>query len=265
MTEKQNLILTRQDAICTITINNREKRNALSPGCLYDITETFHQLAKDETIRVAIVRGAGKDAFSAGADIVAMPTRGGNQPAPTDKIGDITTACQAIQQYPNPVIAMMYGYTLGAGCILAMACDMRIASDRVKMGVPTSRMGLISSYGIFKRFLTVLGYSTAVEIFLTGRQYNSKESLSMGMANHLVDDDELEDYTLRLADEITRCAPLSVKGSKYILSRIAEDPHLTPEDIAEFKKLSDEARQSDDHEEAKAAFKEKRKPEFKGR
>ena len=131
---------------------------------------------------------------------------------------------EAIQKFPFPVIAMLYGYTLGAGCVLAMACDMRIASKNVRMGIPTSRMGLISSQRGFKRFLNVLGYSTALEIFLTGRSYDSQDCLAMGLVNHLVDQDELESYTYKLADEITRCAPLSLRALKHTGSRIADHP-----------------------------------------
>lgn len=266
MNEKPTLLVARNDAVCTLTINNPEKRNALSPACLYDITETFNRLAREDAPRVVILRGAGKDAFSAGADIVAMPTKNGATPSPVEqRRGDITSASLAIQRYPYPVIAMLYGYTLGAGCILAMACDIRIASDNVKTGIPTSRMGLVSSYEGFKRFLTVLGYSTALEIFLTGRQYDSQESFAMGMVNHLVAHDDLEAYTTNLAEEITRCAPLSLRSSKYVLSRIAENPTPSADELAEFARLSTEARQSDDHEEAKLAFKEKRKPVFKGK
>ena len=266
MTEKPNVIVTKQGAVCTVTINNPEKRNALSPPCLYDITRTFTDLSKDDTTRVVVLRGAGTAAFSAGADIVAMPVRGQDQPAPAQqKVGDITTTALAIQNYPYPVIGMLYGYTLGAGCVLAMACDIRLASDRVVMGIPTSRMGLVSSYEGFKRFLTVLGYSTALEVFLTGRQYNSAECLAMGMVNHLVPDDDLEAKTQALADEITRCAPLSLKGSKHVLSRIAEEPNPSAEELEAFAKLTRQARSSDDHEEAKKAFKEKRKPVFTGK
>ena len=266
MNEKRNLIVQKQGAICTISINNPEKRNALSPACLYDISETFNRLSGDPAIRVVILRGAGTDAFSAGADIAAMPTRGGNHITPPgDRQGDITSASLAIQQFPYPVIGMLYGYTLGAGCILAMACDIRIASDRVKMGIPTSRMGLVSSYEGFKRFLTVLGYSTALEIFLTGRQYDAKTCLAMGMVNHLVENDAIEAYTMNLAEEITLCAPLSLRGSKYVLSRIAEEPNPGPDELAKFRQMTAEARQSDDHEEAKLAFREKRKPVFTGK
>jgi enoyl-CoA hydratase len=263
MNEKKELLVFKEGPICTLTINNEDKRNALTPDCLFDIARTFEDLARDDAIRVVILRGAGEQAFSAGADITAMPTRGVSVEAREDQ-GNSTMASEAIQKFPFPVIAMLYGYTLGAGCVLAMACDIRIASKNVKMGIPTSRMGLISSHGGFKRFLTVLGYSTALEIFLTGRSYDSQDCLTMGLVNHLVDHDELEGYTHKLADEITRCAPLSLRGSKFILSRIAHHPIPSAEDIGTFRALRMQAAASDDHEEAKRAFKEKRKPRFVG-
>ena len=262
MTEEKELIVVRDGAICTLTINNPEKRNALKPTCLYEITETFNALAQDKDVRVVILRGAGEKAFSAGADIIAMPTRNssGNKPV----AGDSSTASEAITRFPYPTIAMLYGYTLGAGCILAMSCDIRVASTNVKMGIPTSKMGLLSGHRGFKRFLDVLGYSSAMEVFLTGRPYESQECLSMGLVNHLVDHDQMESYTYGLANEITRCAPLSLKGSKYILNRLAENPVSTAEDLETFRALRIEAASSDDHEEAKLAFKEKRVPVFKG-
>jgi enoyl-CoA hydratase len=263
MEEKKELIVVKDGPVCTLIINNPEKRNALNPDCLFTITQTFEELSHDKNIRVVIIRGAGEEAFSAGADIMAMPTRGGSVEVRKNQ-GDSTMASGAIQGFPFPVIAMLYGYTLGAGCVLAMACDIRVASKNVKMGIPTSRMGLISSHRGFRRFLNVLGYSTALEIFLTGRTYDSQECLTMGLVNHLVDHDQLETYTYKLADEITRCAPLSLSGSKYILSRIAENPVPSAEDIETFRSLRIQASASDDHEEAKKAFKEKRKPVFKG-
>ena len=262
MSEEKPLLVAKQGPLCTLTINHPEKRNALAPDCLLDITETFDALAHDENIRVVILRGAGEEAFSAGADITAMPTRDSGEVSRAG--GDSTTASEAIQRFPFPVIAMLYGYTLGAGCVLAMACDIRIASKNVKMGIPTSRMGLVSGFRGFKRFLNVLGYSTALEIFLTGRSYDSQECLTMGLVNHLVEHDQLESYTYNLADEITKCAPLSLRGSKYILSRIAENPVPSREDFETFRSLSIQAAKSDDHEEAKKAFKEKRKPRFIG-
>ena len=160
---------------------------------------------------------------------------------------------------------MLYGYTLGAGCVLAMACDMRVASNRVKMGIPTSRMGLIPTHEGFKRFLMVLGYSAALEIFLTGRRYDGQACLAMGLVNHLVEDDALESHTRALAEEITQCAPLALRGAKHILTRMAENPTPSAEERARFNALCDQALRSDDHEEAKSAFREKRKPVFNGK
>ena len=114
-----------------------------------------------------------------------MPTRDSRHTETANlQYSDITAVSAAIQNYPYPVIAMLYGYTLGAGCILAMACDIRVASDKVKMGIPTSRMGLMPSYEGFKRFLIVLGYSTTLEIFLTGKQYDGKTCLTKGLINY---------------------------------------------------------------------------------
>jgi enoyl-CoA hydratase/carnithine racemase len=262
MKEKKDLIVIKEEFICTLIINNPEKRNALTPDCLFDIAQTFDDLAHDENIRVAILRGAGDEAFSAGADITALPSR--NSVEGKKDRGNIAMASEAIERFPFPVIAMLYGYTLGAGCVLAMACDIRIASKSVKMAIPTSRMGLISSYRVFKRFLTVLGYSAALEMYLTGRTYDHQDCLGMGLVNHLVDHDQLESYTYNLADEITKGAPLSLRSSKYILNRMAENPAPSHEDLETFRSLAKQAAGSDDHEEAKRAFKEKRKPRFSG-
>ena len=265
MSDKQELVVSKEGPVCTLIINNTEKRNALTRECHSLIGQTFEELSHDKKIRVVIIRGAGEEAFSAGADIKAMPIRGGSAEVRRRNLEDyIEASYEAVMKYPYPVIAMLYGYTLGAGCVLAMACDIRIASTNVKMGIPTSRMGLIATHQGFKRLFDVLGYSTALEIFLTGRTYDGQDCRTMGLVNHLVDHDQLETYTYKMADEITRCAPLSLRGSKYILGRIADNPLLSVEDIEKFQLLSRQAAASDDHEEAKKAFKEKRKPVFYG-
>jgi enoyl-CoA hydratase/carnithine racemase len=265
MSEKENLIVVKKEPVCTLIIDNPAKRNALTRGCQASIARTFEELTDDKNIRVVIIRGAGEEAFSAGADIMAMPVKGSAVEAKPKVQEDSTLiSSNAIQKYPYPVIAMLYGFTLGAGCVLAMACDIRIASTTVKMGIPTSRMGLLPSHQGFKRFMNAVGYSAALEMFLTGRTYDSRDCLAMGLVNHLVEHDKLEEYTYQLAEDITRCAPLSLRGSKRIIGRIAENPFLSAAEIELFEMMRKEATASDDHEEAKKAFKEKRKPVFKG-
>ncbi|MBU2647387.1 enoyl-CoA hydratase/isomerase family protein [bacterium] len=262
MKNTEELIIEKDGAICTLTINNPSKRNALTPNCLAMLTQTFEALSDDSRIRVVVLRGSGEEAFSAGADITAMPSRDTRSAA--RRSSDPGEASRAIINYPFPVIAMLHGYTLGAGCVLAMSCDIRIASKTVKVGIPTSRMGLLSSHQGFKRFMAVLGFSTAMEIFLTGRSYDSQDCLQMGMVNHLVEPDQVEDYTYQMAKEVVRCAPLSLRGSKLMMNRIAQYPELATEDIEKFNALRIEAATSNDHEEAKSAFREKRAPIFTG-
>jgi enoyl-CoA hydratase/carnithine racemase len=261
--ERENLILSKNGAICTVIINNPQKRNALTPECFYDIVRTFDGLSQDKSLRVVILRGAGEKAFSAGSDISSMPRRGELHEL-TNNQEDYSHAMEAIQRFPMPVIAMLYGYTLGAGCILAMGCDIRLASKNVHIGIPTSRMGLLTDHRVFRRFLSVLGYSTALEIFLTGKHYEGAECLAMGLVNHLVDHDQLESYTYGLANEIIQCAPLSLRGSKHIFGKLAVNPISSPEELEIFQALTKHATASDDHEEAKKAFTEKRKPIFTG-
>jgi enoyl-CoA hydratase len=174
-------------------------------------------------------------------------------------------AMKALKNYPYPVIAMLNGDALGAGCALAVSCDIRIAAEHARMGIPTTKMGLVSDYEGFQRFITVMGYSSALEIFMTGRFYDARTCLELGMVNHVVESDQLEPFTYEMAHELAGNAPLAVKNSKYILNRIVEPPRLSPEDFEEFRALSIQAARSDDHEEAKRAFREKRKPQFTGR
>jgi enoyl-CoA hydratase len=264
MKNEKNLIVNKKGTICTVTINNPRKRNALTHECLSHIVDAFDELSRDKDLRVVILRGAGQEAFSAGADISAMPPRE-NLVELKENQGDYSRAMEAIQRFPFPVIGMLYGYTLGAGCILAMGCDILVASKNVEMGIPTSRMGLLADHKVFRRFLAVLGYRTASEIFLTGRHYEGEECLRVGLVNHLVDQDQLEPYTHGLAEEIIRCAPLSLRGSKYALNRISENPLLSTQEIEILDSLVMQAAESDDHEEAKRAFREKRTPRFTGR
>jgi len=246
-----------------MAINNPAKRNALNLACYQEMTDAFEELSREEQVNVVVIRGTGNVAFSAGADIMGMPTRSGPQTERSSR--DSTSALRAIARYPFPVIAMMYGYTLGAGCVLAMTCDIRIAAKNVQMGIPTSRMGLVANYQSLKRFVTVLGYSTALEIFMTGRFYQSQECLEMGMINHLVETDDLETYTYKMAEELVTNAPLAMKYTKAILNSIVDKPVLDDEDRKRFQQWAANASNSDDHEEAKLAFREKRKPRFKGR
>ena len=123
-------------------------------------------------------------------------------------ISPLETALQAIETYPYPVIAMLNGHAFGGGCEMAMACDIRIGSRNITMGMPPAKLGIVYSPAGFKRFLRVLGFARTLEIFLTGRRYDSRTCFAMGLLNHRIDPDLLEPFTFEMAKEISENAPL---------------------------------------------------------
>lgn len=266
MSEQTALHVKREDAVCTLVIDNPEKHNTLTLECLIKMAETFERLARDEEVRTVVIRGAGDKAFSAGFDIAAFTSRNdADLQSRQEKTHPFDKAMQSIGKYPYPIIAMLNGFAYGGGFELALTCDIRIAATHVKMGMPPAKVGLVYRYDGFKRFITVLGYTRTLELFLTARSYDSAKCLEMGIVNHVVPGDELESFAYDLAHEMTQLAPLSLRHSKYILNKICEYPAISKEDLDKFESLQMQAFMSDDHEEGKRAFIEKRKPQFKGR
>ena len=266
MEVENELIVQKEGSICTIVINRPGKRNFLTPACLHKMTEAIEELNKEGNVLTIILRGAGDRAFCAGYDISALPTKSTSQiEAYLKEVPPLEKALQAVRKFPYPVIAMLNGYAYGGGCELAIACDIRIAARHIKMGMPPSKIGLVYPYSGYRRFLTVLGFNRTLEIFLTGRKYDSHSCLQMGLVNHVVDDEALETFTYDLAREIATNAPLSLKGTKSILNKIAEYPILEKGEEEKIHSLFIQSLQSEDMQEGQRAFLEKRKPRFKGR
>lgn len=266
MTQESVLLIKKQRAVCTLVINNPDKHNVVTPDCLFKMADTFDTLSQDNEIRTVIIRGAGNKAFSAGYDISILPSKSHLEDrAADDDKSPFEVAMEAIGRYPYPVIAMLNGFAFGGGCELALTCDIRIGADHIRMGMPPAKIGLVYRYSGLRRFLAILGYNRTLELFLTARFYDSQKCLEMGLVNHLVQREQLEDFTYDLAREITANAPLSLKSTKFILNRIVEYPGVSAEDVKLFQSLSLQASESEDLEEGKRAFREKRKPVFKGR
>ena len=266
MKGSSELLINREGPICTITISRPEKRNALTPDCLYGMAEVLGEVSEEGNVRSVVIRGSGDKAFSSGYDVTALPTKQSHERmVKFAERPPIEHAIQAIRDFPYPVIAMINGYAYGGGCELAIACDIRIAARHARMGMPPAKLGMVYRYRGYRLFLTVLGFSRTLEIFLTGRYYESQQCLEMGLVNQVVDGDRLEPVTNELAREMGENAPLSLRGTKSILNTIARYPILPREQVEEFDSLRDEALQSRDFEEGKRAFREKRKPQFEGR
>ena len=266
MKDETALVVESDGAICTLTIDRPQKRNILSTGCLDKMTKVIGELSGAGKVRALIIRGSGEKVFSAGYDISALSTSPPSEAASSyEDRSPLESALQAIRAFPYPVIAMLNGHAYGGGCELAIACDIRVAARRTKMGMPPAKLGLVYPYAGYRRFLTVLGLSRTMEIFLTGREYDSRSCLNMGLTNYVVDDENLEPFTYELAREISENAPLSLQGTKQTLYKIAEPPVLNEEEEQRLRSLFGWSLQSEDMKEGKRAFSEKRKPHFKGR
>ena len=262
--DKTRLLTKRDKNICTLTINRPEKHNFLTSALLEELALAVSGLAIDPDVRVLIIRGAGETSFSAGYDISAIPTEQDSK-TPICTISPLEKALRAIGNFPYPVMAMVNGDAFGGGCELAVACDIRIGRHGIVMGMPPAKLGLVYPPAGFRRFLRVLGFVKTLEMFLTGRRYDSRDCLRMGLLNEVVEPERLETATQTLAREISENAPIALRGTKQSLYKMAETVILDEKDEAELAALFAHSLLSEDLREGKRAFKEKRKPHFKGR
>jgi enoyl-CoA hydratase/carnithine racemase len=174
-------------------------------------------------------------------------------------------AMKSVEEFPCPTIAMMNGYAFGAGLNMCMCCDLRIAQSDISVGMPPAKLGLVYHPDGLRQFIDVVGMARTREIFFTARTYKGAELLQMGLADRLVQPEELQKVTYELAEEIAANAPLTVKGTKKIMGMFKERMRLTEEQTAEADALNHEAYNSDDIKEGMIAFFEKRKPNFQGK
>lgn len=259
------LLVEKNEYVCTLSLNRPEKRNSLSPDLLNRLTETLESLSKNDDIRAVIIRGAGDKAFCAGYDLGKLVfDEPGDDSRMTNRENPFESAMEAIVHFPYPVIAMMNGYAFGGGCDLAASCDIRIGAEDVKMGMVPAKLGVVYSLDGLRRFVRAVGFSNAKELFFTGTTFGADKLKEMGLLNYLVPKGELESFTLDFARDISRNAPLSLKGIKRSLNILASGTPLDDELYRENGELVKNAFLSRDFKEGQSSFFEKRKPAFKG-
>ena len=266
MTSDHSVLMEKKGLVATLILNRPETKNSLNIGMLVRIAEYFRELAQTDEIRAVIIRGEGGKAFSSGYNIAEIPKD------ITEKYFEelkgknpLDIGLQAIEQYPYPVIAMIEGYALGAGCELAITCDIRVASEDSRMGIPASRLGVVYHPAGVQKLVNVIGPANAREVLYTGRYYDMNRAREMGMVNYVVPQGELYAFTYALAEEIAGNAPLSLKGHALIFQKLFHYQGIREEDRSEIEKKIAEAFNSEDLKDGSAAFFQKRKPVFKGR
>ncbi len=256
------ILLEKQGNICTLTINRPEKRNSVNPETLLQLGDTLNSLREDDETRVIILRGSGEKAFSSGYDIGRIA---GDRPQPEGPRRDAFKYCvDSIQDFPYPVIAMIYGHAVGGGLEIAATCDLRLAADTARLGITPAKLGIVYNDTGVNTFLNLVGISQTKELFYTGRIIDAHRALEIGLVDHVYPAEELYKATYELAEEIAHNAPLTIRGIKTTVSRLLKNTSLSPEDKAELARLQAEAYRSDDLKEGQKAFMEKRKPRFTG-
>jgi enoyl-CoA hydratase len=266
MPEENLLLVNRKEKICTVTLNRPEKRNALSPDLLLEFARVLKQLKEEGEVRCVVIRGAGDKAFSAGFDIGKIPANATPEERAAFRAQNpLHTGLSAIPDFPYPVIAMLNGLTYGAGCELAITCDIRIAAAGIRMSMPPAKLGVVYHWGGLMKFVNIIGIANTKEMFFTGRAYEASLAKGMGLVHYVVPPAELEGFTYQMAHEISENAPLSLRGLKSIFNKSFAYQKLSPEDEQETEKIRNLAMQSEDLKEAQRAFQEKRKPVFKGK
>ncbi len=227
---EENFLLTeKKEKICTIILNRPERRNALAPLMLFQLADTLTRIKEEGEVHCLVIRGAGETAFSSGYDISAIPTNLTPEIAEAFKTKNpLQAGLGAVIDFPYPVIAMINGHAFGAGCELAMCCDIRIAAEGARLSMPPAKLGVIyHSSGIF-RFINVVGLANAKEMFFTGRAYEASRAREMGLVHYVVPADRLSSFTYEMAQEISENAPLSLRGLKIIFNKCLQYQKSTP-------------------------------------
>jgi enoyl-CoA hydratase len=262
-----NSILVKEiiNNIGILTLNRPEKRNALSQDLLLQLHGVFQEWRREDKIRCVVIKGSGNKSFCSGYDISSIPKEVDAQTMELLKTSNpLELALDSIRNYPYPVIAMLNGYTFGAGLNLAICCDIRIAADHIKAGMPPVKLGLVYHPNGLKQFISVLGMAKTRELFLTGRVYKEMELFEMGIVNHLMPAQKLDSAVMSMAEEISGNAPISVKGIKKFLNRLDYHEPWSEKETIEAEMIIAESFNSEDLKEGQAAFFGKRKPLFTG-
>ena len=260
------LVDSPRPGVVWLTLNDPARRNPLSSALFAELTASLRALPPDT--RAVVLTGAGEESFASGADFAEL-TRPGAGGMGGEFGRAMEDALYAIEAVPAPVVARIQGHCLGAGYQLALACDLRVAVDTARIGVPASRFGLLPGPVHHRRMLQQLGVQVTRELMFTARGFAGEEARRRGLVDHSCHRDELDATVQAIVDDISRGAPLTVRNSKRMINRLlameARGEPLDDASRAEMEALSQEAHASDDVREGLAAFFERRDPEFQGR
>jgi enoyl-CoA hydratase/carnithine racemase len=252
--------------VVRLTISNVDKRNALDHPILDAITATLAEHANPEgAIRCLVLTGAG-GMFSAGYDIGEIPEEEGEFEEQAERLvaHPFTEAIEALEAFPWPTLAALPGHTIGGGLELALTCDMRIAQEGIKLGMPPAKLGLVYSHTGLRRFIDAIGAARTRELFLLGKYIDAATALSWGLVNRVTPAEELEAVTAELAGELAGNSPLAQLGNKRVIAALLRAEGQLPEEVErELIELRRASFASADMREGMRAFAQRRAPEWR--
>ena len=244
-----------------MTFNKPERRNAVSLDMWAAMPEILHRFDRDPAVRVIVLKGAGDKAFVSGADISQFETARSSEEsnAHYDRVSDL--ASKALAEVGKPTIAMIRGFCIGGGLAIAIGCDLRIAAEGAKFGVPASRLGLGYDAKGVKKLVDLVGPSFTKEIFFTARHFSAAEARTMGLVNRVVPDGDLEVDTRQYCGTIADNAPMTMNTLKRTVAEVTRGHEA---DWGLCDELVKACFASEDYVEGRRAFMEKRRPVFRG-
>jgi enoyl-CoA hydratase/carnithine racemase len=255
--------VTRDGVIATVAINNPAKLNALTVEMWRDLARALRELSADDDLRCVVLRGAGDDAFAAGADIAEFATvRNTVEQGKTYHLETVANALNAVAECRHPTVALIKGACAGGGLELSCCCDLRIAGESARLGVPINRLGFALAYGELAGLIAVAGRAVAAEILIEGRMWRADEAFAKGLLTRVVADDKVIDEAYATARRIADGAPLVARWHKQFIRRLT--PQAVPLSDAEINANFDYFK-TEDYRIGYDAFIHKTKPAFKGR
>ena len=257
----ENLLVSNENGLATITINRPKKLNALNKNTIEELHNAFKNLEADNTVKAIIITGSGEKAFVAGADISEFAhfsvEEGGRLAAKGQEM-----LFDFVENLSTPVIAAVNGFALGGGLELAMSCHFRVASDNAKMGLPEVSLGVIPGYGGTQRLPQLIGKGRAMELVMTAGMISAEDAKNYGLVNHVTTQEELLPLATKIAGKIMRNSSVAIGAAiKAVNANFKDGVNGFETEISEFGNCFG----TEDFKEGTTAFLEKRKADFPGK